>query len=113
EELTAKLKGQVGLVVVEASGGYERGIVVALQTAGVTVARVNPRQSHDFAKALGVLAKTDRIDARTLRDFADVLARHPERERYITAVIDERRELRGGLNNPRRHTLGTRMCENT
>jgi len=111
EELTAKLKGQVGLVVVEATGGYERGIVVALQTAGVTVARVNPRQSHDFAKALGVLAKTDRLDARTLRDFADVLARHPERERYITAVIDERRELLVGLTNRRRQLLDMRVAE--
>ena len=111
EELTAKLKGQVGLVVVEATGGYERGIVVALQTAGVTVARVNPRQSHDFAKALGVLAKTDRLDAKTLRDFADVLARHPERERYITAVIDERRELLVGLTNRRRQLLDMRVAE--
>lgn len=111
EELTAKLQGQVDLVVVEATGGYERGIVVALQTAGVSVARVNPRQSHDFAKALGVLAKTDRLDAKTLRDFADVLARHPQRERYITPVIDERRELLVGLTNRRRQLLDMRVAE--
>lgn len=111
DELTAKLAGKVDLVVVEATGGYERGIVVALQTAGVSVARVNPRQSHDFAKALGVLAKTDRLDAKTLRDFADVLSRHPQRERYITPVIDERRELLVGLTNRRRQLLDMRVAE--
>ena len=110
-ELTAKLQERAGLVVLEATGGYERGIVLALQTAGVAVARVNPRQSHDFAKALGVLAKTDRLDARTLRDFADVLARHPERQRYITPVIDARRELLVGLMSRRRQLIDMRVAE--
>jgi transposase len=41
----------------------------------VTVARVNPRQARDFAKSMGVLAKTDQVDARTLRAFAEVLSR--------------------------------------
>ena len=76
-ELTAKCKDAgVDLVVLEATGGYERGLVCALQEAGITVARVNPRQARDFAKSMGVLAKTDQVDARTPRDFADVLARH-------------------------------------
>src|SRR6185295_1260801 len=110
-ELTAKLKDRVGLVVLEATGGYERGIVVALQSAGIAVARVNPRQSHDFAKALGVLAKTDRLDARTLRDFADVLARHPDRDRYITPVIDARRELLAALMSRRRQLVDMRVAE--
>jgi transposase len=46
--------------------------VCALQDAGITVARVNPRQARDFAKSMGVLAKTDQVHAHTLRDFADV-----------------------------------------
>ena len=76
-ELIAKFKDAVvDLVVLEATGGYERGLGCALQGAGVPVARVNPRQARDFAKSMGVLAKTDQVDARTLRDFADVLARH-------------------------------------
>ncbi len=109
-ELTAKLKDRVGLIVLEATGGYERGIVVALQTAGFAVARVNPSQSHDFAKSLGV-AKTDRLDARTLRAFADVLARHPDRDRYITPVMDARRELLAALMSRRRQLLDMRVAE--
>ena len=81
---------EVDLVVVEATGGYERGLVCALQGAGLTAARVNPRQARDFAKSMGVLAKTDRVDARTLRDFADVLARHKDRLKYITPLVDAR-----------------------
>ena len=74
DRLIAKFKeANVDLVVVEASGGYERGLVYALQCAGILVARINPRQVRDFAKSMGVLAKTDQVDARTLRDFADVL----------------------------------------
>lgn len=53
-------QARVDLVVVEATGGYERGVVCALQQAGLAVARVNPRQARDFAKSMGVLAKTTR-----------------------------------------------------
>ena len=47
-------------IVIEATGGYERVLVGALSAAGCTVVVVNPRQVRDFAKALGILAKTDR-----------------------------------------------------
>ena len=57
-------------VVLEASGGYERLVLVTLFRAGIAVVAVNPRQVRDFAKSLNRLAKTDRIDARTLCDFA-------------------------------------------
>src|SRR5690349_21135704 len=61
DEVTAVLRDlNADVVVVEATGGYERGVVSALQEAGFAVALVNPRQTHDFAKAMGVLAKTDR-----------------------------------------------------
>ena len=54
-ELIAKFKDAgVDLVVLEATGGYERGLVCALQAAGIAVARVNPRQARDFAKSMGV-----------------------------------------------------------
>ena len=82
----------VGLVVMEATGGYERGAICAMQAAGLAVARVNPRQARDFAKSMGVLAKTDQVDARTLRDFADVLASvfapvpHKKRVRAVISV---------------------------
>ena len=54
DALIAKFKeGAVDLVVLEATGGYERGLVCALQGAGISVARVNPRQARDFAKSMG------------------------------------------------------------
>lgn len=58
------------LIVLEASGGYEQEVLFALLTAGLPAALVNPRQTHNFAKAMGYLAKTDRLDARVLAHFA-------------------------------------------
>lgn len=112
DELAAKLRAaDVDLVVIEATGGYERGLVLALQTAGLLVARINPRQARDFAKAMGHLAKTDQLDARVLRDLADVLARHPERSRYITPVADPQRELLASLMTRRRQLVDMRVAE--
>jgi transposase len=58
------------LIVLEATGGLEIPVVGALHAAGLPVVVVNPRQVRDFAKALGQLAKTDRLDARVLAHFA-------------------------------------------
>lgn len=58
------------LVVAEATGGYEALMAATLGTAGVPIAILNPRQVRDFARAMGVLAKTDRIDAEVLARFA-------------------------------------------
>ena len=99
------------LVVVEATGGYERGLVCALQGAGIAAARVNPRQARDFAKSMGVLAKTDRVDARLLRDFADVLSRHKDRAKYITPVIEAERLELAGLMTRRRQLVDMRVAE--
>lgn len=60
-------------IVLEASGGYERPLVAALVVAKLPVAVINPRQVRDFAKALGKLAKTDRIDAEVLARFAQAV----------------------------------------
>ena len=57
------------LVVLEATGGYERTLACELLAAGHAVSVVNPRQVRDFAKALGLLAKTDRIDAAVIARF--------------------------------------------
>ncbi len=56
-------------IVLEATGGLERPLLQALQAVGLPVVLVNPRQIRDFAKALGLLAKTDRLDARVLAHF--------------------------------------------
>lgn len=61
------------LIVVEATGGFERQIMRALASAELSVVVVNPRQVRDFAKATGQLAKTDRIDARVLARFAQAV----------------------------------------
>jgi transposase len=112
DELTAKFKeADVDLVVLEATGGYERGLVCALQGAGIAVARVNPRQARDFAKSMGVLAKTDQVDARTLRDFGDVLSRHKDRAKYIAPMVDEHRQLLGELMTRRRQLVDMRVAE--
>ena len=58
------------LIVLEATGGYETAVVSALAVADLPVAVVNPRHVRDFAKALGILAKTDALDAHVLARFA-------------------------------------------
>lgn len=67
-------------IVVEATGGYEEPLLEACCDAGLWIARINPRQARDFARATGQLAKTDAIDARVLslmaRMFGDRLRRH-------------------------------------
>jgi transposase len=59
------------LIVLEATGGFEVVVATALATAGLAVAVVNPRQVRDFARATGRLAKTDRLDAAVIAEFAE------------------------------------------
>lgn len=56
-------------VICEATGGYERALVLALHQARIPVSVINPRQVRDFARACGRLAKTDAIDASVLREY--------------------------------------------
>lgn len=76
-ELVRRLRERAPtLVVLEATGGYKAAVAAALAAGGLPVAVVNPRQVRDYARALGVLAKTDRLDAQVLARFArDVPAR--------------------------------------
>lgn len=85
-------------VVVEATGGYERALVTALVEAGYRVAVVNPRHVRDFAKALGILAKTDRIDALVLARFGQqvqprVLEENPTERVELAQLVARRRQL--------------------
>lgn len=61
------------LIVVEASGGYERALLTALSLGGLPVSLVNPKRVRDFAKAIGRLAKTDTLDAAVLARFAETI----------------------------------------
>ena len=64
---------EIGLVVLEATGGLELDVATALQLAGYAVVIINPRQARDFARSMGYLAKTDRIDARVLAHMGQTL----------------------------------------
>ena len=86
------------LIVVEATGGFETRFAVEARAAGLSVAVVNPRQVHDFAKATGVLAKTDRLDAAVLARFAAVIQpvvrEVPDKEtRKLAELVARRRQL--------------------
>jgi hypothetical protein len=94
--------GPPELVVLEATGGFERPAAMALATSGIPVAVVNPRQARDFAKATGTLAKTDRIDAYVLARFAEALKPEPralpdQQALLLSEILDRRRQLIGML----------------
>lgn len=85
-------------VVVEASGGFERRLAGQLLSAGHTVSRVNPRQVRDFARGVGRLAKTDRIDAAILARFCEQVRprpweKQPENRLLIEELVGRRRQL--------------------
>ena len=81
----------VQLIVLEATGGYERAVVATLAAAELPVVVVNPRQVRDFARATGRLAKTDAIDAQVLAEFGARV--QPERRALPTTEQEELREL--------------------
>ena len=92
--LAERLAGlEVSLVIMEATGGYERPLACALAAAKVPVAVVNPRQVRDFARATGRLAKTDRIDAQVLAHFGEVMKTRPTK--LPEPEIEEAAELVG------------------
>jgi transposase len=91
-------KDSVQLVVVEASGGYEQGVVQSLQKAQLPVAVANPTRVRALAKATGKLAKTDRIDARLIAEYAcriQPAAQEPkeEKEMRLKALVTRREQL--------------------
>lgn len=79
------------LIVLEATGGLERGVVRALVAAALPVIVANPRQIRDFARATGQVAKTDRLDARILARFAEVI--RPALRQPLTPQTEELRAL--------------------
>src|SRR5690606_3441576 len=101
----------VALVVMEATGGYEAALACALQAAGLAVAVVNPRQAREFAKSMGHLAKTDRIDARTLAELAAVLVRREDLARFIRPVPESQQQALAALVTRRRQLLDMLTAE--
>jgi transposase len=103
DALQLKLKQfEVRLVVMEATGGYEAQAAASLQAAGYQVAVVNARQARDFARSMGYLAKTDRIDAAVLAQFGQVIDAHPKRQTFIQPLPDPGREYLAALVTRRR-----------
>jgi transposase len=100
------LEERPALVVLEASGGYERPAATALAARGLAVAVVNPRQARDFAKATGRLAKTDALDAESLARFAEAVRPEPR------VLPDEETLLLGEILDRRRQLIGMLVAEN-
>ena len=90
--------GEITLVVLEATGGYEVPIAAALAAEKLSVAIVNPRQVRDFAKGVGKLAKNDQIDAGVLAYFGEVVrpAAQPmpdQQQLELAALVTRRRQF--------------------
>ena len=88
----------VALIVLEATGGYERDLVATLLHHGFNAVVVNPRQVRDFARGIGKLAKTDRIDAAVLARFAEVVKPQPRPKpagntEVLSELVMRRRQL--------------------
>lgn len=96
---------QVGLVVMEASGGYETLAATVMAAAGLRVAVVNARQVRDFARATGRLAKTDRLDAQVLVAFGRTI------DVKITAVADEQSSALQELLSRRSQLIAMKVQE--
>lgn len=84
--------------MLEATGGFEHVIVAAVASAGLPVVVANPRQVRDFGRAIGQLAKTDRIDAALLALFAERVRPEPRplpdaAAQALEAVLTRRRQL--------------------
>lgn len=86
------------LIVLESTGGLERGVLIELNRAGLAVAMVNPGRVREYAKSIGQLAKTDKLDARLLARFAAAV--HPavtqlpnEAEAHLSALLARRKQL--------------------
>ena len=91
-------KLQPKLIVVEATGGYEEGVTLALYAAGLSVALVSPQRVRQYAKARGMLAKTDKLDAQNLAEYGKqiqprLFAAKSEAGRRLSRLVGRRKQL--------------------
>jgi transposase len=117
ETLLARLEqlraqgAHIGLIVLEATGGFEAEVAWALQLAGWPVVVVNPRQARDFARSMGQLAKTDRIDAQLLARMGQTLLQRPDLAKLIKPLPDEGQRMLQAMVTRRRQLLAMRVAE--
>ena len=114
-ELIEQLRGfSIAAIGLEASGGYERGVMRALLAAGMPVRQINPFRLRQFANASGVLAKNDRLDARMIASFIAIMpARPAQRQAPAVERVAEMLKVRRQLSNERvAAENAARMLEN-
>lgn len=102
------------LIVVESTGGLEKALITELFTAGLPFALVQPRRVREFARSIGLLAKTDKIDAHLLARFGEAvkppITHLPsEAEQYLNALMVRRRQLLDMVVIENNHLSTTRL----
>lgn len=107
----ATRKDRVAVVLMEATGGLERLAATALCLAGYAVMVVNPRQAHDFAKALGFLSKTDKSDAQALAQFAHTLYSRDRRDKLLLKLPTVQQDMLAAMVTRRSQLVVMRVAE--
>ena len=103
------------LIVVEATGGYEEAVLLELYAAGLPVALVSPQRVRQYARARGLLAKTDNLDAQNLAEYGRniqprLFVAKSEAGRRLSALVGRRRQL-GDLHKAEKNRLRTATAE--
>jgi transposase len=103
------------LIVVEATGGYEEALVLSLFEAGQPVVLVSPQRVRQYAKARGLLAKTDKLDAQNLAECGEkiqprLFVAKSEAGRRLSAIIGRRKQL-GDMQKAEKNRLRTAYAE--
>jgi transposase len=102
---------QPQLIVVEATGGYEEALVLALFEAGVPVALVSPQRVRQYARAKGRLAKTDPLDAHLLAEYGKAIQPRlfvgkSEERKQLSALVGRRNQLNAMLQAEKNRLRG-------
>jgi transposase len=102
QQLADRIKSDSVIVVLEATGGYENKLVQVLHDHEIALAVVNPRRVRDFAKAIGMDAKTDPIDAGVIAYYGEVAKPSPQppksdEAKKLGALVERRRQLQGHI----------------
>lgn len=112
EELALALCSiQCDLTVFESTGGWEAAAACRMQLQELPVAVINPTRVRSFAKSMGYLAKTDKVDAKVLAEFAGVLVRREDLQRYLLPVKDQFRKELEALMTRRSQLIAMRTAE--
>lgn len=103
---------QPKLIVVESTGGLEHALLVEFSSLGLPVALVNPRRVREFARSIGQLAKTDKVDAKLLARFGEAVKPEPTKlptieEQHLSALMVRRRQVIEMLTMEKNHLNST------